>query len=179
MIISGVTIKDTNFNNPRQVVGQVSYTTPGTYSWTAPADVHSVCVVAVGGGGGGDVDLYGGSYGAGGGGGGQQTGGGGGQLLRRAVPVAVDFGVDAVKTGAGRGKGLGHAGRVFQHHGARRTGAGVSAHLLRGVEEIGHPLADALTRQRLVESVEPGDGCIGAGQIGIGGANRAGLIHIG
>ena len=33
--------------------GQVAYTTPGTYSWTAPAGVTSVCVVCVGGGGGG------------------------------------------------------------------------------------------------------------------------------
>jgi hypothetical protein len=32
---------------------QQAYTTPGTYSWTAPADVTSVSVVAVGGGGGG------------------------------------------------------------------------------------------------------------------------------
>lgn len=33
--------------------GQQAYTTPGTYSWTAPAGVTSVCVVCVGGGGGG------------------------------------------------------------------------------------------------------------------------------
>ncbi|MDP2651890.1 MAG: hypothetical protein Q8O94_02020 [bacterium] len=32
--------------------GQVAYTTPGTYSWTAPAGVTSVSVVVVGGGGG-------------------------------------------------------------------------------------------------------------------------------
>lgn len=30
--------------------GQVEYTTPGTYSWTVPALVTSICVVAVGGG---------------------------------------------------------------------------------------------------------------------------------
>ena len=34
-------------------VGQAEYTTPGTYSWTAPAGVTSVSVVCVGGGGGG------------------------------------------------------------------------------------------------------------------------------
>ena len=33
--------------------GQQAYTTPGSYSWTAPAGVTSVCVVCVGGGGGG------------------------------------------------------------------------------------------------------------------------------
>lgn len=35
----------------KNVVGQVEYTTPGTYSWTCPAGVTSVCVVAVGAGG--------------------------------------------------------------------------------------------------------------------------------
>ena len=35
------------------VSGQQPYTSPGTYSWTAPAGVTSVSVVAVGGGGGG------------------------------------------------------------------------------------------------------------------------------
>ena len=33
--------------------GQQEYTTPGTYSWVAPAGVTSVCVVCVGGGGAG------------------------------------------------------------------------------------------------------------------------------
>ena len=45
--------------------GQSEFTTPGTHSWTAPADVTSVCVVCVGGGGGGA-----GGYGLGGAGGG-------------------------------------------------------------------------------------------------------------
>jgi hypothetical protein len=30
------------------VIGEVTYSTPGTYSWTAPAGVESVCVVCVG-----------------------------------------------------------------------------------------------------------------------------------
>ena len=34
-------------------IGQQNYTTPGTYSWTCPADVTSVCAVCVGGGGNG------------------------------------------------------------------------------------------------------------------------------
>ena len=34
------------------VTGSQSYTTPGTYTWIAPAGVTSVSVVAVGGGGG-------------------------------------------------------------------------------------------------------------------------------
>ena len=44
-----------------------TYNTPGTYSWTAPAGITSVSVVAVGGGGSG---YGGGSLGGGGGGGG-------------------------------------------------------------------------------------------------------------
>jgi len=35
------------------IIGQQAYTTPGTYSWVAPAGVTSVSAVAVGGGGGG------------------------------------------------------------------------------------------------------------------------------
>lgn len=43
---------------PEDVGGQQAYTTPGTYSWTAPAGVTSVCVVCVGGGGGGMYYSY-------------------------------------------------------------------------------------------------------------------------
>lgn len=43
------------------------YITPGTYSWTAPAGVTSVSVVAVGSGGGGYYQNYGGGAGGGGG----------------------------------------------------------------------------------------------------------------
>ena len=35
--------------------GQQAYTTPGTYTWVAPATVTAVSVVAVGGGGGGKI----------------------------------------------------------------------------------------------------------------------------
>ncbi len=41
-------------------VGQVAYTTAGTYSWTAPAGVTSVCVVCIGGGDAGRADSTGG-----------------------------------------------------------------------------------------------------------------------
>ena len=50
--------------------GQQAYTTPGTYSWTAPAGVTSVSAVAIGGGGGGHwgTGFNGNKLGAGGGG---------------------------------------------------------------------------------------------------------------
>ena len=60
---SSVTINDTSTTVVLVPADSVEYTTPGTYSWTAPAGVGSVCVVAVGGGASG-------SYNGGGGGGG-------------------------------------------------------------------------------------------------------------
>ena len=39
--------------NPSNGFGEDEWTTPGTYSWTCPDDVISVCAVAIGGGGGG------------------------------------------------------------------------------------------------------------------------------
>jgi hypothetical protein len=47
--------------------GQAAFTTPGTFTWTAPAGVTEVSVVCVGGGGGGSQSTNAGS-GAGGGG---------------------------------------------------------------------------------------------------------------
>jgi len=48
------------------VTGQQAYTTPGTYSWVAPAGVTSVSVVAVGGGAAGGNFAYGHNAGRGG-----------------------------------------------------------------------------------------------------------------
>lgn len=41
------------FRKPTLVTGEVSYTAHGNYSFTVPADVYDVSVVAIGGGGGG------------------------------------------------------------------------------------------------------------------------------
>jgi len=68
-----------------------SYTTPGTYTWVAPACVTSVSVVAVGGGGGGS------SGGAGGG------GGGGALTYRNNVSVTPGTGYTVVVGSAGAG----------------------------------------------------------------------------
>jgi hypothetical protein len=56
----------TSYVRPTLVTGQQSYTSPGTYTWVAPADVYSVSVVAVGGGGPG-IDSWANSAGSGGG----------------------------------------------------------------------------------------------------------------
>ena len=74
-----------NVNDPFTVVpSQASYTTSGTYSWVAPANVFSVSVVCVGGGGsnganGSNGYIIGGSYYGGDGGG---FGGGGGAAAK-------------------------------------------------------------------------------------------------
>ena len=58
---------DTYYIDPAPI-GQIEYTTTGTYIWTAPTGVASVCAVAVGGGGGGgSADGSGGGGGGGGG----------------------------------------------------------------------------------------------------------------
>ena len=57
-----------NYNSFNQ--GQQSFTTPGTYTWIAPAGVYSVSVVAVGGGGRGGFGGQSATYKASGGGGG-------------------------------------------------------------------------------------------------------------
>jgi hypothetical protein len=44
---------------PVLLPGQQEYTTAGTYSWTAPAGITSVCVVCIGGGGGGNFSAGG------------------------------------------------------------------------------------------------------------------------
>ena len=67
---SGVYDADSIFLNPFIDGGQAAYTTPGSYSWTCPAGVFSVCVVCIGGGGGGMYYLTGTYSMAGGGGGG-------------------------------------------------------------------------------------------------------------
>ena len=64
------------------VQGQEEFTTPGTYSWTAPTGVTSVSVVVVGGGGGGMWSTYNSGTG-------QYGGGGGGGALRYANNVSV------------------------------------------------------------------------------------------
>ena len=56
----------TSVTTPGVPTDQITYSNPGTYSWTAPANVTSVSVVCVGGGGGGSI---GSSYASGGGGG--------------------------------------------------------------------------------------------------------------
>lgn len=53
--------------DPTNDTGQTAYNSPGTFSWTCPANVYQVHVVAVGGGGNAYYSTYGGCGGGGGG----------------------------------------------------------------------------------------------------------------
>jgi hypothetical protein len=76
--------------------GQVAYTTAGSYSWTVPAGVTSVCVVCVGGGGGGGYT----GDGAGG-------GGGGGLGYKNNISVTPGASIPLVVGAAGASAGSG------------------------------------------------------------------------
>jgi hypothetical protein len=76
------------------IVGQQAYTTAGTYSWTAPAGVTSVSVVAIGGGG------CGGHYFGGG-------GGGGGLAYKNSISVTPGTSYTVVVGAAGISYGPG------------------------------------------------------------------------
>lgn len=83
-----ITVVDAN-TFTYQIHDSAEFTTPGTFSWTAPAGVTNVSVVAIGGGGGGGQT----SDGAGGG-----AGGGLGWKRRVAVTPGQDY---TVVVGAG------------------------------------------------------------------------------
>lgn len=94
--------------------GQVAFTTPGTYAWTVPKGVKSVCVVCVGGGG-----SYNGALGYAGGGGALRYGNFLSVMPGQSIPVVVggDRGsssfMGVVAGGAtrdGSGQGIGGVG---------------------------------------------------------------------
>ena len=80
--------------NQTTVSGQQAYTTPGTYNWTAPANVYDVAVVAVGGGGGGDGDDH-------------KGGGGGGLGWKNGISVMPNQSYTVVVGAAGEGNNSG------------------------------------------------------------------------
>ena len=65
--LADISVDLSGLNNLASTNNQVEYTTPGTFYWTCPAGVTSVCVVCVGAGGAGYEDQGDGSAGAGGG----------------------------------------------------------------------------------------------------------------
>ena len=90
LVIRGVEVGDAVYNIDREALsywdgekwipiddaaGEVEYLNPGTYTWTCPRNVRSVCVVCVGGGGAGGSKNY------------MVGGGGGGLGWRNNIPV--------------------------------------------------------------------------------------------
>lgn len=65
-VASGQISMSQGWGKSSNVIGQVAYTTAGSYTWTCPAGVYSVCVVAIGGGCGGPSSEYQGGNGGGG-----------------------------------------------------------------------------------------------------------------
>ena len=78
---------------------QTQYTTPGTFNWTCPANIYSVCVVCCGGGGGGMyyTNNYPRTYP-------MQAGGGGGLGWKNNIPVTPGNSYE-VKVGLGGAHG--------------------------------------------------------------------------
>jgi len=125
-------------------VGQVSWTTPGTYTWTCPASgVSSISIVAIGGGGSGGTSGGGGGGGLGWknnitvtpgqtytvvvGGGGSSGGSGGNSYFQSLQTVAGYGGIGGNSTrigGAFTGDGGGNGGNGGAGAGAGAGGAG-------------------------------------------------------
>jgi len=86
-------------------VGQESFITSGSFTWTAPAGVTSVCVVAVGGGGGPAANASGAS-----------GGGGGGLGWKNNIPVTPGVAYDVVVGAGGTRTTSGTAGAGGQSY---------------------------------------------------------------
>ena len=78
-----------NSGTATDAIGQDEWTTAGTHSWTAPAGVTSICVVAVGGGAGGTGIL--------------QAGGGGGLGYKNNITVTPGSSYTVVVGAGGQG----------------------------------------------------------------------------
>ena len=94
--------------------GEQVYDIPGTYTWTVPAGVTSICVVCVGGGAGtaSNVDGTGSSY---------HGGGGGGLVYKNSISVTPGTSYTVV---VGSGAGPGSNGSASSMSG---TGISISA----------------------------------------------------
>ena len=103
---NGPTVDSVTFGlDDTSVLGQEQWTTPGTYSWTCPDDVTSVCAVAIGGGGGGGGTATGANAAGGIGG----TGGGLGYKNNISVTPGQSYTVVVGAGGASNG-GVGQDG---------------------------------------------------------------------
>jgi len=96
-------------------LGQVEYTTPGSYTFNIPANVAAVSVVCVGAGGGNSNGNSGGA------------GGGGALAYRNAISVSAGTSA-AIVVGAGKAQGAGAGGdSSFTYSGTTTTAGGGAA----------------------------------------------------
>lgn len=95
------------------VTGQDAYTSPGTYSWTAPAGVFGVSVVAVGGGSGQKTVDFATAWG----------GGGGGTGWKNNIPVTPGLSYTVV-VGSGGGENTAGGDSYFISTSTVRGGGG-------------------------------------------------------
>ena len=103
---NGPTVDSVTFGlDDTSVLGQEQWTTPGTYSWTCPDGVTSICAVAIGGGGGGGGTATGANAAGGIGG----TGGGLGYKNNISVTAGQSYTVVVGAGGASNG-GVGQDG---------------------------------------------------------------------
>jgi hypothetical protein len=79
--------------NPTTVTGQITYSSPGTYSWVCPSEVYYVNAICVGGGASGAITFRSSTAFA---------GGGGGLAWRNNIPV-IPGNSYTVRVGAGGG----------------------------------------------------------------------------
>lgn len=103
--VSAATTSVTLSGTASGISGQQIYTTAGSYTWTVPSAVTSVCVLCVGAGGMGSLAYY--TYGTGGG------GGGGGGVGLYGVGANGVGGIAPNSHGAGGGGGSGGSGGVY------------------------------------------------------------------
>lgn len=142
-------------------MAETAFTTPGTYSWTAPTGVTEVSVVCVGGGGAGDD----GNSGDGGGGG----GGGGGLAFATTVPVTPGASYTVI-VGAGGSAGNGKNTRAESGGNSTFTVGSFVVTAFGGQGGIPYGTIPGSTGGTFTFANTPGGATTGGGDGGKGGA---------
>lgn len=157
------------------VVGSSTYTSPGSYSWVAPANVFAVSVVAVGGGaGGGDASAATDSYF-------QQlslVSGGGAWSTAKSYPNRPDS--PGAGGGTFTGDGGGHGGNgIGYYSGAGGAGGytGAAGGASRGSADASSGGAGG-SSAGYGGSSYPGDTTAGGGGVGLNGQGSTGVSGI-
>lgn len=133
-------------------VGQTSYTTAGTFTFTVPPGVYSISAVCVGGGGGGGGGESGRNEGV--------TGGGGGALCYGTIPVTPGESLTITVGSGGNGGGSGNDGT-----------AGGTTTIVRGVTNLITAGGGGAGQERSTGTVNGGTRSVDASVTNSGGGN--------